>query len=102
MRDAWGYRARSARATACILVPLVALTAAGHQQAGVIATQGAFAGFYAFGAPYRHRARVVAGLGVVLALAMLLGTLVASDAWVAVPVGATFSALAAGACLALR
>lgn len=102
MRDAWGYRARSARATACILLPLVVLSALGHQQDGVVATQGAFAGFYAFDAPYRRRARVVVGLGCALAVAMVIGTLVASSAWVAVPVGAVLAAVAAGACLALR
>ncbi|WP_155892221.1 FUSC family protein [Conexibacter woesei] len=77
-------------------------SALGHQQEGVIATQGAFAGFYAFSAPYRRRARVVVGLGCALAVAMAAGTLVASSAWVAVPVGAVLSAVAAGACLALR
>jgi uncharacterized membrane protein YccC len=102
LRDAWGYRARSARATACILLPLVVLGALGHQQDGVVATQGAFAGFYAFGAPYRRRARVVVGLGVALAVAMATGTLVAASPWVAVPVGAVLAAVAAGACLALR
>jgi uncharacterized membrane protein YccC len=85
-----------------VLVPLAALCAAGHQQAGVIATQGAFAGFYAFDAPYRRRARVVFGLGIALALAMLVGTLVAPDPWVAVPVGGVLAAIAAGACLTLR
>jgi uncharacterized membrane protein YccC len=102
VRDAWGYRARSARATACILLPLVVFSALGHQQDGVIATQGAFAGFYAFAAPYRRRARVVVGLGCALAVAMAMGTVVASDPWVAVPVGAVLAAVAAGACLALR
>jgi uncharacterized membrane protein YccC len=102
VRDAWGYRARSARATACVLLPLVVFSALGHQQDGVIATQGAFAGFYAFSAPYRRRARVVVGLGCALAVAMAAGTLVASSAWVAVPVGAVLAAVAAGACLALR
>jgi uncharacterized membrane protein YccC len=102
VRDAWGYRARSARATACVLLPLVVFSALGHQQDGVIATQGAFAGFYAFAAPYRRRARVVVGLGCALAVAMATGTLVAADPWIAVPVGAVLAAGAAGACLALR
>jgi uncharacterized membrane protein YccC len=102
LRDAWGYRARSARATACVLLPLAALSAAGHAQAGVIATQGAFAGLYAFDEPYRRRARVIVGLGLALAVAVLLGTLVAPEPWLAVPVGALVAATAAGACVALR
>jgi uncharacterized membrane protein YccC len=102
VRDAWGHRGRAVRATACILLPLVVLCAAGHAQEGVIATQGGFAGFYAFDAPYRRRGAVVGGLGVALAAAMVLGTLVAPDPWVAVPAGAVLAALAAGVCLALR
>jgi uncharacterized membrane protein YccC len=102
VRDAWGYRGRAVRATACILLPLAILCATGHAQAGATATQGGFAGFYAFDAPYRLRARVVAGLGLALAVAMAVGTLVAPDPWVAVPVGAVLSAVAAAACVALR
>ncbi|HET6507309.1 MAG TPA: FUSC family protein [Baekduia sp.] len=101
-RDAWGFRARSLRATACILLPLAVLCAAGHPRDGVIATQGAFAGFYAFDAPYRRRARVVAAMGLALAVAMLLGTLVAPHDWLAVLVGAVFAALCAAGCLVLR
>ncbi|MCW2986712.1 MAG: hypothetical protein JWR63_4282, partial [Conexibacter sp.] len=33
VRDAWGYRLRSARATACVLLPLATLCAAGHPRA---------------------------------------------------------------------
>jgi uncharacterized membrane protein YccC len=102
VRDAWSHRGRAVRATACTVLPLAVLAAAGHAQAGVTATQGGFAGLYAFDAPYRLRARVVAGLGLALAAAMAIGTLVAPDPWVAVPVGAVLSAVAAGACVALR
>jgi uncharacterized membrane protein YccC len=84
------------------VLPLAALSAAGHAQAGVIATQGAFAGLYAFDEPYRRRARVIVGLGLALAVAVLLGTLVAPEPWLAVPVGALVAAAAAGACVALR
>jgi uncharacterized membrane protein YccC len=101
-RDAWGFRARSLRATACVLLPLAILCATGHPQDGAIATQGAFAGFYAFDAPYRRRGRVVAGMAVALAAAMLVGTLVAPHEWLAVLVGAGFAALCAAACLVLR
>jgi uncharacterized membrane protein YccC len=45
---------------------------------------------------------VVFGLGVALAVAMLAGTLVAAEPWVAVPVGGLLAAVAAGACLVLR
>jgi uncharacterized membrane protein YccC len=100
--DAWGFRARSARATACVLLPLAVLCATGHPQSAAVATQGAFAGFYAFDAPYRRRARVVAGLGVALAAAMLLGTWVAPREGLAVAVGAAFAAASAATCLVLR
>ncbi|WP_445152416.1 FUSC family protein [Baekduia sp. Peel2402] len=100
--DAWGFRARSVRATACVLLPLGVLCAIGEPQAGATAAQGAFAGFYAFDAPYRRRARVVAALGLALAVAMLLGTLVAPHEVLAVGVGAVFAAAAAATCLILR
>ncbi|MDX6725923.1 MAG: hypothetical protein QOK49_728, partial [Baekduia sp.] len=101
-QDAWGYRARSARATACVVLPLALLCAAGQPQAAVVATQGGFAGIYAFGAPYRRRARVVAGLGLALAAAMGLGSLVAPHTWAVVLAGALLAAVAAAACLVLR
>ena len=41
-------------------------------------------------------------MGVALALAMLLGTLVAPHEWLAVAVGAVFAAAAAAGCLVLR
>jgi uncharacterized membrane protein YccC len=84
------------------MIPLAVLCAAGHPRAGVIATQGGFAGLYAFNEPYRRRSRLVLGVGVSLAAAMALGTLVAPTPVLAIVVGSTVAAVAAAACLAAR
>jgi hypothetical protein len=69
----------AAQATLCIATPSIVLAALGHPTSAVIATQGGFAGFYAFDAPRGRRGRVVAAVGSGLVLAMVLGTLVASS-----------------------
>jgi uncharacterized membrane protein YccC len=101
-RDAWGHRVRAARATACVVLPLVVLCAAGHPRLGAIATQGGFAGLYAFDEPYRRRSRLVLGVGAALAVAMALGTLLAGEPWAAVAVGSAGATIAAAACIAAR
>jgi uncharacterized membrane protein YccC len=90
------------RATACVVIPLVVLCALGHPQEGAIATQGGFAGLYAFDEPYRRRSKLVLGIGVSLAVAMALGTLAAPTPALAVLLGALVAAVAAAACLAAR
>jgi hypothetical protein len=102
VRDAWGFRQRALRATACVVIPLAILCLAGHPQAGVIAVEGGFAGLYAFDEPYRRRSPLVLGIGVAMAAAMALGTLVASTPVAAVAVAAVVAAVSAAACLAAR
>ncbi|MCW3002125.1 MAG: hypothetical protein JWQ20_1423, partial [Conexibacter sp.] len=100
--DVWSHRQRALRGTACVVVPLAVLCAVGHPQAGVIATQGGFAGLYAFDEPYRRRSKLVLGVGISLAAAMALGTVAAPAPVVAIAVGAVVAAVAAAACLAAR
>jgi uncharacterized membrane protein YccC len=99
---AWARRRIAAGATLCIGIPLVVLCALGEPTSAAVATQGAFAGFYAFDAPLRRRARVVAGIGVALAAAMVLGTLAAPSPVAVALVGGIVAFGAALCCVALE
>src|SRR4051812_35251591 len=90
------------QATLCIAAPLVLLTALGHPTSAVIATQGGFAGFYAFDAPFARRARIVACIGGGLGLAFVAGTLAAPSTLAVVLAGGAFATVAAFACVALE
>ena len=74
LRGMRAARGRALRAGVSVLVPLLAGWAAGRLDLGVVASVGAFAGFSAWDEPYRRRARVVAGTGAALTLAVALGT----------------------------
>ena len=90
------------RAGLCLGVPLFVGVVTGHTGWGAIASMGGFAGFYGPLAPYRHRARLVVTVGFALTIVVPIGSLCASDAWLAIPfVGmvagaASFAGLALG------
>ena len=95
-------RGRALRAGVSVLVPLLAGWAAGELGLGVVASVGAFAGFSAWDEPYRRRARVVAGTGLALTLAVALGTWAAGSDVLAALVGGALVAVAAYVALAFE
>jgi uncharacterized membrane protein YccC len=65
----------------CIGLPLLIGMAFGHIQEGAASSFGGLAGFSVPDAPYRYRARVVAGVGAGLVASVLLGSMAASEGW---------------------
>src|SRR3954453_16020620 len=90
------------QATLCIAAPLVLLTALGHPTSAVIATQGGFAGFYAFDTSLARRIRTVAAVGLGLVVAAFTGTLVPSSTVLIAVVGGLFAMAVAFICVALE
>ena len=72
------------RAGLSVGIPLVAGALSHHASYGALASIGSFAGFYGPDAPYRHRIRLVAGVGVALTVLVPLGSLCAATAWLSV------------------
>jgi uncharacterized membrane protein YccC len=95
LRKMRAARGRALRAGVSVLVPLLAGWAAGRLGLGVVASVGAFAGYAAWDDPYRRRARVVAGVGVGLTLAIALGSWTAGSDVLAALVGGVMVAAAA-------
>jgi uncharacterized membrane protein YccC len=89
------------RASLMIGIPLLAGAVAGRTSWGAVASMGSFAGFYGPNTPYRHRIRLVAGIGAALAVLVPLGSLCATRAWLAVIFAGVVAALASFVCLAL-
>lgn len=69
------------RAALSIGLPLVVATAGGWGTTGFLTSLGAFASIYGAGAAVRHRARVIAGVGLALCVGVTLGTLTAGHPW---------------------
>ncbi|HXP57356.1 MAG TPA: hypothetical protein VN847_20485, partial [Streptosporangiaceae bacterium] len=90
------------RAGLSVGIPLVAGALSHHASDGALASIGSFAGFYGPDAPYRHRLRLVAGVGVALTVLVPLGSLCAATAWLSVLLIGLVAATASFACLALR
>lgn len=93
------FRARwpvGLRAALTVGIPLLAGVVAGRPGWGAVASFGGLAGFYGPTAPRPHRIRLVAGVGIALAVVVPLGSLCASRAWLAV---AFAGATAAVACI---
>jgi uncharacterized membrane protein YccC len=90
------------RAGLSVGIPLVAGALSHHASDGALASIGSFAGFYGPDAPYRHRIRLVAGVGVALTVLVPLGSLCAATAWLSVLLIGLVAATASFACLALR
>ncbi len=76
---------------------------ADNQGAGLLATLGAFAALYGNGRPYRHRAALIAVIGMGLAVSVVGGAAAAtaSSAWPGVLVAAGIAFVAAFLCSAL-
>jgi hypothetical protein len=72
----------------------------GHVEEGAAAAFGGLAGFSAPESPYRYRARLVAGVGVGLVASVFLGTLAASQGWVAALTAGGTAGLASFVCQA--
>ena len=100
LRGMRAARGRALRAGVSVLVPLVVGWAAGRVELGVVASVGAFAGFSVWDEPYRRRARVVAGTGAALTLAVALGTWAAGSDALAALVGGALVGVAAYVALA--
>jgi uncharacterized membrane protein YccC len=90
------------RAGLSVGIPLVAGALSHHASDGALASIGSFAGFYGPDAPYRHRLRLVTGVGVALTVVVPLGSLCAATAWLSVLLIGLVAATASFACLALR
>jgi uncharacterized membrane protein YccC len=83
-------------------IPLLAGAATHHTSDGALASIGSFAGFYGPETPYRHRVRLVAGVGLALTVLVPLGSLCAATAWLSVVLIGLVAASASFVCLALR
>ncbi|MCW3843613.1 FUSC family protein [Micromonospora yasonensis] len=86
------------RAGVSVLVPLLAVLAAGHPEWSVYAVFGAFTSLYGRNHVHLSRAAMQASAGAALTGSIVLGVLVGSApsrAWVAVPVAAAVAALGA-------
>jgi uncharacterized membrane protein YccC len=90
------------RAGLSVGIPLVAGALTHHASYGALASIGSFAGFYGPATPYRHRMRLVAGVGVALTVLVPLGSLCAATAWLSVVLVGLVAATASFTCLALR
>ena len=90
------------RAALSVGIPLLAGVAAGRPSWGALASMGGFAGFYGPDTPYRHRIRLIAGVGLALAIVVPLSSLSASRAWLSVSLCGVLAGAAAFAGLALR
>ncbi|MCW3009386.1 MAG: fusaric acid resistance domain protein, partial [Solirubrobacterales bacterium] len=86
----------------CMAVPLAAGVIAGHPSWGMIASLGAFTGFYAHSEPYRYRARLLAGLALALTLAAVAGTLASGSVVASVAVTGAVAAAGTVICIALQ
>src|ERR1700733_5622332 len=101
LRDAARQRCGiAARTMVCVALPLAIGVAAGHPQSGATASFGGLAGLYVPQSPYRYRARVVAAVGVGLAIAVLIGALAGNSAWVAAAVTGLVAGIASFICQA--
>jgi uncharacterized membrane protein YccC len=90
------------RAALSVGIPLLIGVSAGRPSWGALASIGSFAGFYGANTPYRHRIRLVAWVGVALAVVVPLGGLCASRAWLSVALAGVVAGIASFVCLALR
>jgi hypothetical protein len=90
------------RAGLSVGIPLVAGALTHHASYGALASIGSFAGFYGPATPYRHRIRLVAGVGLALIVLVPLGSLCAATAWLSVVLIGLVAATASFVCLALR
>ena len=90
------------RAALSVGIPLLIGVGAGRASWGALASIGSFAGFYGANTPYRQRIRLVAWVGVALAVVVPLGGLCASRAWLSVALAGVVAGIASFVCLALR
>lgn len=90
------------RAAAAIGLPLVVSMATGHGTTGFLCSLGGFAVLYGAGSAVRHRARVIAGVGLGMWLCALAGVLTAGHAWATLAVIVALASLAAWTTYALR
>jgi uncharacterized membrane protein YccC len=102
LRAGWARRTRALRIGVSFVLPLSIGALLGEVAWGAIATQGAFVAMYAGDVPYRKRARVLAGVGVGLAVTMAIGTLAAPHPWLAAVLAGPVVASAALLCLAFE
>ncbi|MFG3420489.1 FUSC family protein [Micromonospora sp. NPDC048063] len=101
LREAHGAHRVALRAGVSVLVPLLAVLAAGHPDWSLYAAFGAFTSLYGRNHVHLSRAAMQASAGAALTASVVLGVLVGSleaRAWVAVPTAAAVAA--AGAVLA--
>jgi uncharacterized membrane protein YccC len=99
------FRARwyvGLRAGLSVGVPLLVGVAVGRPSWGALASIGGFAGFYGPDTPYRHRVRLVAGVGAALAVVVPVGSVCAPQAWLSVVFAGMVAAVSSFVCLALR
>ncbi|GHF40281.1 putative membrane protein YccC [Amycolatopsis bartoniae] len=99
------FRARwyvGVRAGLSVGLPLVAGVLAGHPDWGAVASLGGIAGVYGADSPRRHRMRLVAAVGVTLAVVVPVSSLCAAHPWLSVAFVGVVAALAGFGCLALR
>lgn len=93
---------RPAMTAACMGVPLGTGVAVGHASWGMVASLGAFTGFYGHSEPYRHRARLLAGLALALAATIVVGSLAHGSVVAAVAVTGVVTAVATLLCIAVQ
>jgi uncharacterized membrane protein YccC len=89
------------RAALSLGLPLLVGVAAGRPSWGALASIGGFAGFYGAETPYRHRARLVAAVGLTLAIVVPVGSLCAPHATLAIAFVGLVTGVASFTCLAL-
>lgn len=94
--------ANGARAMFAVGIPFAFVTAVGGVANGASAAVGGYAVLYATRDPYARRARVLAAVGLGLAVAYALGALVAGHAWPGVCTLTVVAAAATFLCSALR
>jgi uncharacterized membrane protein YccC len=86
----------------CMAVPLTAGVAAGRPSYGMVASLGAFAGFYAHSEPYRYRARLLAGLVAALAVTAIAGSLASGSVAASIVVTGVVAAVGTLVCITLQ
>lgn len=86
------------RAGLCCGLPVVLGYSAGHLQAGLLATIGAFTALYGDDLPWGQRARVLTIIAVTLAVIVTLGILVAPYPWLGVVTVTAIASLATLIC----
>ncbi|KAA9157456.1 hypothetical protein FPZ12_025120 [Amycolatopsis acidicola] len=104
-RFAGAFRTRwpvGLRAGLSVGIPLLVLVPAGRPDWGAIASLGGIAGVYGAGTPYRYRVRLVAAIGLALAVVVPVSSLCGSVPWLSVLFVGVVAGVAGFVCLATR